>query len=622
MKKLYILLFTILITSLSFGQTTVLQESFETDGNGSRYTTSIPEFSDGDGSSGGGDFFGRTNLNSTAEDAADLIVGTFYSLSGQDVDFCFAAMDLDAANPTGSGGSPTQTLFFDDINISSYSNLTLAILLAEDQPSDSNFDWDGGDLFYIEVDYDNSGIFTKVLQFATTATTGTNISAPMLDTDIDGIGDGTALTGAFAEFDVALGTGNLVDVRLVFENLGAGDEDISVDNIRIVDGFVAVPTISITSPSDFEVLAYGTTNVDIVFSTANLVGGEQVDITVTKNGGSPVTTNNVLPSPFNIASTADGDTYEVTAELIDGGVIDFETINFSIENTPPTLPINDDFSYADGSLVPNGGWASTDGSLGDLLVSSGQAVVQHGNSEDVSLEFLPVSGNVYYALDFSVDDLGHAYVLDGTPDFEYFAHFKTGFDFSARLDIVPPTSTGDFSVGIASDEGTADIVWATDLTYGVTYRAIVRYDQDTNQAQLWIDASVEGDLSILGEDRPDLDADTVTELALRQSVSDENETVRVDNVYVGTTFGAVLSTRESQIESFKVYPNPTSLGYVNISSKNSETIKATVFDILGKQVINSNVIDNKLDVSNLNQGIYIMRLTQNNATITKKLVIK
>ena len=112
MKKLYILLFTILITSLSFGQTTVLQESFETDGNGSRYTTSIPEFSDGDGSSGGGDFFGRTNLNSTAEDAADLIVGTFYSLSGQDVDFCFAAMDLDAANPTGSGGSPNTNIIF------------------------------------------------------------------------------------------------------------------------------------------------------------------------------------------------------------------------------------------------------------------------------------------------------------------------------------------------------------------------------------------------------------------------------------------------------------------------------------------------------------------------------
>jgi len=72
----------------------------------------------------------------------------------------------------------------------------------------------------------------------------------------------------------------------------------------------------------------------------------------------------------------------------------------------------------------------------------------------------------------------------------------------------------------------------------------------------------------------------------------------------------------------KLYPNPTSLGFVNISSKNNETINATVFDILGKQVINSTVINNKLDISNLNAGVYIMRVSQNNATVTKKLVIQ
>jgi Secretion system C-terminal sorting domain len=96
----------------------------------------------------------------------------------------------------------------------------------------------------------------------------------------------------------------------------------------------------------------------------------------------------------------------------------------------------------------------------------------------------------------------------------------------------------------------------------------------------------------------------------------------------GNTFGTVnpsyagLSTEDVLIDGFSMYPNPTSLGYINIVSKNNETIKATVFDVLGKQVINSTVTNNKLDVSNLNMGVYIMRLTQNNATITKKLVIK
>ena len=75
MKKLYFLLLTILISAASFGQTTIFSESFETDGNGTRYNTSQVEFSDfSPPSSGGGDIFGRTNLNNTSEDAADLAV--------------------------------------------------------------------------------------------------------------------------------------------------------------------------------------------------------------------------------------------------------------------------------------------------------------------------------------------------------------------------------------------------------------------------------------------------------------------------------------------------------------------------------------------------------------------
>jgi len=202
--------------------------------------------------------------------------------------------------------------------------------------------------------------------------------------------------------------------------------------------------------------------------------------------------------------------------------------------------VSDDFNYPDGSLVPNGGWVTHSGTAGDLLVSSGLAVVQHGTpSEDANLPFTAISGNIYYALDFSVDDLGAPYSNVGT-DYEYFTHFKEGNNFSARLDIVPPTGSGDFSVGIASDESTADAVWATDLTYGVTYRAIVRYDQDNNIAELWIDASVSTDTSILGEDRAD-PGDVIVEFALRQSDSDENETIRVDNVVVGATFEDVVN---------------------------------------------------------------------------------
>ena len=212
---------------------------------------------------------------------------------------------------------------------------------------------------------------------------------------------------------------------------------------------------------------------------------------------------------------------------------------FVVGNASAAVLVSDNFDYPDGSLVPNGGWVSHSGVAGDLQVVSGAVVVQHGApSEDANLGFAGVSGNVYFGIDFVVT------ASDTIPgiDTEYFAHFMTAgtFNFAARLDVVAAPGGGDYSVGIASDESTADAIWPTDLVFGVSYRAVVRYDQDNNIAELWIDAAVEGDASILGEDRAD-PGDPIDAFALRQSDSDLNETVTVDNLCVGSTFADVVA---------------------------------------------------------------------------------
>ena len=267
-------------------------------------------------------------------------------------------------------------------------------------------------------------------------------------------------------------------------------------------------------------------------------------------------------------------------------------------------------------------WITNGGTLGDLMVSSGEALVQHGTpSEDAILIFAPVSGNIYYALDFTVLDPGSP--ISGT-DNEYFAHFKdSGFGFSARLDIVPPSATGDFSVGIASDESTADAVWATDLSFGEDYRATVRYDQDNNIAELWIDAAVETDPSILGEDR-DNPGDTVEAFGLRQSDSDLNEGVLVDNLSIGTTFAeTILSVVKSEIEGFAIYPNPVSNGEFSIRTRNGVSKSVQIFDMLGKQVYSKEVQANEnVRISNLNTGIYILKVQEEGRLATRNLVVQ
>jgi hypothetical protein len=110
MKKNYFFTFLValFISGLSFGQTTVFQESFETSNSG------VASEMCNDNSS---DFFTRT-------DGSDIT--SAYEVSGQDGDFFFAAMDTDGSPCTMA----TQTLTFDDIDISSKSNLTLSLLLA------------------------------------------------------------------------------------------------------------------------------------------------------------------------------------------------------------------------------------------------------------------------------------------------------------------------------------------------------------------------------------------------------------------------------------------------------------------------------------------------------------
>ncbi|MBT7816242.1 MAG: hypothetical protein HN566_05830, partial [Polaribacter sp.] len=63
--------------------------------------------------------------------------------------------------------------------------------------------------------------------------------------------------------------------------------------------------------------------------------------------------------------------------------------------------ISEDFTYADGSLVGNSTWGNVSGTAGDFLVTSGQAVVQHGTpSEDVNITWTAVAGDIYAGFDF------------------------------------------------------------------------------------------------------------------------------------------------------------------------------------------------------------------------------
>ncbi len=90
--------------------------------------------------------------------------------------------------------------------------------------------------------------------------------------------------------------------------------------------------------------------------------------------------------------------------------------------------------------------------------------------------------------------------------------------------------------------------------------------------------------------------------------------------FVLPNFLSVDTVEENQ--SIQMYPNPSYSGAITIKSTTPNEIRAQVYDMLLKQVKKETLTNNLLKVSDLNSGVYIVRVTQNNTLITKKLVIK
>lgn len=83
-----------------------------------------------------------------------------------------------------------------------------------------------------------------------------------------------------------------------------------------------------------------------------------------------------------------------------------------------------------------------------------------------------------------------------------------------------------------------------------------------------------------------------------------------------------LGSKNFESDSFKLFPNPTYSSYVTLQSKINAPLSVSVFDLLGKQVFSKSLKNNTLDVSLLRAGIYLVKISQDNATITKKLVVR
>jgi hypothetical protein len=63
-------------------------------------------------------------------------------------------------------------------------------------------------------------------------------------------------------------------------------------------------------------------------------------------------------------------------------------------------------------------------------------------------------------------------------------------------------------------------------------------------------------------------------------------------------------------------------GKVYISTKEDLEKEITIFDVLGKKVLQTQLSSRELNVSSLSPGVYIIKINENQATATRKLIIR
>jgi len=84
--------------------------------------------------------------------------------------------------------------------------------------------------------------------------------------------------------------------------------------------------------------------------------------------------------------------------------------------------------------------------------------------------------------------------------------------------------------------------------------------------------------------------------------------------------GGITDVETIKSLSFSVFPNPAK-DVLNIKSS-SEKIKIQIYNILGKLVLEKEVVTSELDIKSLKSGLYILKVTGNEMSGTVKFIKK
>ncbi len=311
------------------------------------------------------------------------------------------------------------------------------------------------------------------------------------------------------------------------------------------------------------------------------------------------------------------------------------------------LPYYEPFAYAEASNLGQTQQWSNNNTGDNIIVAGGTLTPAYpglnpsttgyaifgGDGLDCSTAFTSTTtGTIYYSFIMNVNTMAGVIDVNGG----YFATFGSGSSTFGGTLWTKRVDDGVYNLGLEVRTGTAaNTTWTSDAyTSGQTVFIVVGYtfgDPATasdDTVNLWVNPTINGvqPAATITDTHTGTDLTSISNFILRQDSTGETPSMSVDELRIGTTWAQVtngtLGTNQNTIAGLRMYPNPVSNGTLFIETSANAEKTVTVFDVLGKQVLNTSTSNNSINVASLHTGVYIVNITEEGKTASRKLVIK
>ena len=580
MKKLYTLLLTLVVSSLSFGQT-IYSENMGT-GTGTLAITATT--------------FQNTSpiaYSGTADTRASLASSGYTGASGERNVFI-----------TNTAGKYFQV---DNINTSAYLSADIQMSFGYNTTSTS--------ITQLVIEQStNAGTTWTPITFTPSATGWTLVT-------VSGgqIPSSTTLSLRFSQPATPSGQFRIDDLKLT--NVSSSCTlALGTPVVACSASTLALDSYTVTIPYT------GAGNATYTITTAGTVSGDNP---------TSVAAGNI------IVTFTEGSAYTVN---ITGGTCNLDVNGNSPECKPEnTLPYYDGFNYTAGnSLGAEQMWTNVN-SGDNITATTGSlsytGLTPAGNSASFAADgidcFSPITptstGTIYYSFLMNIGSMAGVTDANGG----YIAGFgETNTNLGATLWTKRVDDT-NFNLGIEVRTANAANTTFDTASYqtGQTYFVVVGYTFNSattadDVVSLWVNPVVGSPepTATITDTHAATDLPNASRFFLRQDSSTETPTVQVDELRIGTTWvdvvPATAGLNDNNIDGLTMYPNPLSGNTLYLTSTANADMSVQIFDLLGKEVVKANVINNTVNVAKLTAGVYVVKITEEGKTATRKLVIK